>query len=254
MRLLTLTLNPAIDLTISLDHLVPGEVHRARASRSDPGGKGINVASVLADWGLQPAAHGLLGRDNAAPFEALFAAKGIADKCLRVAGATRTNLKLVDAADTTDINMDGPAITPEEAAAALAGVVAEAGPDALVVLAGSLPAACPPDTYAEAVAALRGRGARVLLDTSGAALQKALAAAVLPDVIKPNRRELADWAGRPLATMGDVLRVAGDLRARGVALVVVSMGAEGALFVGAGGALLARLAAGPLASTVGAGD
>ncbi|WP_043609768.1 PfkB family carbohydrate kinase, partial [Novosphingobium sp. B-7] len=67
MRVHTLTLNPAIDETITLDRLVPGQVHRARGVRQNAGGKGINVASCLADWRTPVSAHGLLGRDNAAP-------------------------------------------------------------------------------------------------------------------------------------------------------------------------------------------
>jgi hypothetical protein len=194
MRVHTLTLNPAIDETITLDALVPGQVHRARGVRQNAGGKGINVASCLADWGVPVSAHGLLGRDNAAPFEALFAAKPITDAMVRVDGATRVNLKLVDAHDTTDINLDGLAVTDETLATVLDGLAASAAPGDMVVLAGSLPG-CPPDCYATLVARLRGQGAHVLLDASGDPLTRALAAPVLPHVIKPNRDELAAWAG-----------------------------------------------------------
>jgi 1-phosphofructokinase len=157
MRVHTLTLNPAIDQTITLDALVPGQVHRARGVRQNAGGKGINVASCLADWGVPVSAHGLLGRDNAAPFEALFAAKPITDAMVRVDGATRVNLKLVDAHDTTDINLDGLAVTDETLATVLDGLAASAAPGDMVVLAGSLPG-CPPDCYATLVARLRGQG------------------------------------------------------------------------------------------------
>ncbi|WP_244914045.1 PfkB family carbohydrate kinase, partial [Methylobacterium frigidaeris] len=79
-RVLTLTLNPAIDRTVTLERLEPGTVHRAQAVRDDAGGKGINVASCLADWGIPVAAAGVLGADNATAFEALFSAKGIEDR------------------------------------------------------------------------------------------------------------------------------------------------------------------------------
>ena len=259
MRVHTLTLNPAIDETITLDALVPGQVHRARGVRQNAGGKGINVASCLADWAVPVSAHGLLGRDNAAPFEALFAAKPITDGMVRVDGATRVNLKLVDAHDTTDINLDGLAVTDETLATVLDALAASAAPGDMVVLAGSLPPGCPPDCYATLVARLRGQGAHVLLDASGDPLTRALAAPVLPHVIKPNRDELAAWAGEPLADMAALLAAARALQARGVAKVVVSMGSEGALFVNGDGALHARLPLPPLgplgvASTVGAGD
>ncbi len=253
-RILTLTLNPAIDRTVTLDRLVPGEVHRARAMRDDAGGKGINVASCLADWGLPVTAAGVLGAGNAAAFEALFAAKGIADRCLRVGGETRINLKLVDPAGTTDVNLPGLAVDPATLRAVRAMLAETAGPDTLVVLAGSLPAGAGTGLYAELTAALKARGARVLLDASGPPLAAALAAAPLPDMVKPNRHELEEWAGRPLPTLADVVDAARDLVRRGIALVVVSLGAEGAVFVRGTEALHALAPAIAVASTVGAGD
>jgi len=254
MRVVTVTFNPAIDQTLTLDHLVPGEVHRALSARENTGGKGVNVASCLADWGVEVAVHGLLGTANAAPFEALFAAKGIADRFVRRDGATRVNLKLVDRAGTTDVNMDGTPADPYQIEAVVAAVVAEAGADALVVLAGSLPPGFPQDIYARIVARLGGTGAPVLLDTSGVPLREALASDTLPDVLKPNRHELAEWLGAPVETRDEVHRAAADLHRRGVSLVAVSLGEEGGFFLSGEGALTARLAAGDVASTVGAGD
>ena len=108
MRIATVTFNPAIDQTITLDRLIPGEVHRARSVRQDAGGKGVNVASCLADWGASVSVFGLLGQDNATLFETLFEQKAIDDRFVRVGGDTRVNMKIVDDTDTTDINMSGP--------------------------------------------------------------------------------------------------------------------------------------------------
>jgi 1-phosphofructokinase len=257
-RVLTLTLNPAIDRTITLDRLEPGQVHRARAVRDDAGGKGVNVASCLADWGLPVAAAGVLGAGNAAAFEALFSAKGIADRCVWIPGETRTNLKLVDPAGTTDVNLPGLALDPATLRAVRTVLAEAAGPDTLAVLAGSLPEGAAPDLYAELTADLKARGARVLLDASGPALAAALAEKILPDAVKPNRHELEEWAGRPLPGLADVVEAARGLNRRGIALVVVSLGAEGAVFVGGQGpgqeALHALAPAISVASTVGAGD
>ncbi len=251
----TLTLNPAIDQTVTLDSLTPGAVHRAAAVRHDAGGKGVNVASCLADWGVRVAATGLLGADNAAPFTALFAAKGIADHFVRVAGETRTNIKLVDrrAGETTDINLPG--LRPGPAALAtveegLNGLVANG---TLVVLAGSLPDGLDPGAYAHFIPVLAGRGARVVLDTSGVPLARALAGD-LPFCVKPNRHELEVWAGRRLEDRADLLGVARRLNAAGVGLVAVSLGAAGALFVTAGEALHAGAREVTGGSSVGAGD
>lgn len=254
MRTLTVTFNPAIDQTVTLDRLVPGEVHRAHAVRQNAGGKGVNVASCLADWGVSVSAYGLLGSDNAAPFDALFAAKGIEDRFIRTAGATRVNLKLVDPAGTTDINLDGLAVDAGRAEMVAATICDAAREGDLVVLAGSLPPGCPPDTYAALTERLRAIGCRVILDTSGLPLKCALETGQPPHVVKPNRDELAQMLGRDLPDLAAMVEAAATLRHGGVALVVVSMGEHGALFVSDEGALTARLAVGELASTVGAGD
>lgn len=254
MRALTVTFNPAIDQTITIDRLEPGAVHRARSVRQDAGGKGVNVASCLADWGVPVGAFGLLGADNAAPFEALFAAKGISDHFLRRAGATRVNLKLLDAVDTTDINMDGATADPAQIEALVTAIEAQTDGESLILLCGSLPPGCPADIYAQMIARLHAKGATLLLDASGPPLAHALKGDVLPHILKPNRHELEEWHGAPLPDVADVARVAGALLARGVALVVVSMGEGGALFLSREGALVARLTADAVASTVGAGD
>ena len=107
--IVTVTLNPAIDQTITVEHLRLGSVQRAQAVQFNAGGKGVNVASCLADWGMPVVAAGILGAANAAPFEALFAAKGIADRFIRAPGETRTNIKIADVVTgtTTDINLPG---------------------------------------------------------------------------------------------------------------------------------------------------
>lgn len=254
MRIHTVTFNPAIDQTVTLDHLVPGGVHRADTVRQNAGGKGINVASCLADWGAQVTAHGLLGSDNAAPFDALFTAKPIDDRLIRIAGSTRVNLKIVDDAGTTDINLDGIAVDIRRVDMAVATLCASAQAGDLVVLSGSVPPGCPYDIYATLTARLRDQGCRVLLDTSGLPLKCALEAAVLPHIVKPNRDELADWLGQPLADVAALIEAGQALRAQGVELVVVSMGSDGALFLSAAGTLHARLTIDGIASTVGAGD
>ncbi|PWC47829.1 1-phosphofructokinase [Azospirillum sp. TSA6c] len=253
----TITLNPAIDQTITVEALKPGSVHRAKAVRHNAGGKGVNVASCLADWGTPVAATGLLGTGNAAPFEALFQAKGIADAFLRLPGETRVNIKIADLAanDTTDINLPGlsaDAGAVDRVRETVLGLVELGTP---VLLAGSLPEGLPADAYAALTADLAAAGARVVLDSSGAPLAAALASTgALPHCIKPNRHELEDWAGRPLPTNADLLNAARDLHRRGVSVVVVSLGADGALFVDGARALHGQLPPVQALSTVGAGD
>ncbi|NKF22125.1 1-phosphofructokinase [Solimonas marina] len=254
----TVTLNPALDQTITLDRLRPGSVHRARAVRVNAGGKGINVAACLADWGVATAALGALGRDNAASFDALFAARDIVDRCIRLPGDTRTNVKLVEQETgwTTDINLPGLTLGGVEfdmISAQLADVLRPGMP---VVLAGSLPPGIADDAWARLQAQASAVGARVVLDTSGAPLAAALAAPrhARPYAIKPNRHELEAWAGHALPDRAALLGAARGLLARDIGLVAISMGADGALFVRGDDALLARPPRIADGSSVGAGD
>lgn len=259
-QVIAVALNPALDHTIEVEHLRPGEVNRALRMQVDVGGKGINVASCLADFGILSAVTGQIGRDNAALFEALFRAKGIDNQCVYLDGLTRINTKLVDRAsgDTTDINMPGPALSEDDMQALQTSLLtrldALAGPTSWVVLAGSLPPLWPADTYQSLIEHVHRLGAKVLLDASGAALAAGIAAA--PDIIKPNRAELAELIGHPLDDTPAIVAAARELLARPNApdTVIVSMGGDGALFVNRQQALLAHPLQTPLISTVGAGD
>lgn len=253
---ITVTLNPAIDETITLDHLHPGQVHRARSVSLNAGGKGVNVASCLADWGLPVIATGILGEANDPVFTTLFDSKRIIDRFSRIAGDTRVNIKLVHATGTTDINLPGLAVTRDALSEVTATILGLAEPDSLVVLAGSLPAGVDDSLYRDLIDALSGRGARVLLDTSGAPLTAALdgRARHRPFCIKPNRAELEAWTGHPLPGMSDVASAARALLTRGLRLVVVSLGEKGAVFADDAQTLLATPPAIACTSTVGAGD
>ncbi len=257
-RIITVSLNPALDQTVTLDRLTPGTVQRAQSARIDAGGKGVNVASCLADWGVATAITGLLGADNAAAFEHLFAAKNIEDRCVRVPGTTRTNIKLVDESrgETTDVNLPGFTADASVLTVVRRDLRALCADANLVVLSGSLPNGLASDAYVELLEALARHGTRAVLDTSDAALTAALAApsTALPYAVKPNRHELEAWAGRALPTQADLLIAARELQARGVKLVVISIGEAGALFVHGDDALHALPPAIHTSSTVGAGD
>ena len=260
LQVVTVALNPALDQTIAVAGLQPGAVNRALRMQVDVGGKAINVASCLADFGVSAAVTGQLGRDNAALFEDLFRRKQIANHCCTLDGLTRINTKLVDVerGETTDLNMPGPELTAEAAAELLDQVLQRL--DVLiaqarwVVLSGSLPPGMPEDAYATLTRRIQAAGAAVLLDTSGAPLRAALTAG--PRLIKPNRHELAELLGEPLDSL-EALIVAGRAllnSANAPEWVVVSLGGDGALFLTREQALQAHPAPVAVTSTVGAGD
>lgn len=260
-RVFTLTLNPAIDQTVRLDHLVPGAVHRAHGQQSEAGGKGIGVAAVLAALGVSVTAAGWLGAENPALFEAAFAANGIRDGMLRLPGATRTNIKLADAqrGDSTDINLPGITLSDEARARAeadlLASVLTQIQPGDWCELAGSLPPGVDTGTWCRLADALTACGAQLMVDIGGAELGELLQHLRRPPAfLKPNRAELEALMGRPLDTVEAVAAAADELRRQGVPHVVVSLGGEGAVIVGDGGQWLALPPKVPVATTVGAGD
>ncbi|MEI6560753.1 MAG: 1-phosphofructokinase [Verrucomicrobiota bacterium] len=249
---LTLTLNPAVDRTVTIPRFTPGAVNRVEQTRDTPGGKGVNVASVLADHGHRVAVTGFLGRENCGVFEVFFAEKQIADRFVRIAGATRVGIKIVDPAahTTTDINFPGLSPSLPELAALRKQISALDAPWA--VLAGSLPPGVDSAFHRDLAAALKATGRKVLVDTSGEALRRAVDAA--PTILKPNLHELEELMGERLSSEMAVLHAARSFVARGIALVVVSMGKAGACFVTAEGEAIARPPEVEIQSSVGAGD
>lgn len=253
-EVVTVTPNPAIDQTVWIPGFRAGAVNRVVREERSAGGKGVNVASALARFGVPVAATGLLGTENAALFAAFLAEERIGDAFVRVPGSTRTGVKISDpeAGTTTDINFPGLAIAPDALAALEAAVADAVVPGRWIVLAGSLPRGVPDTVYRDLARVVHERGGLVALDSSGPALAAALGEA--PELIKPNREELEELTGRDLADRDAVIAAARVLVDAGVETVVVSLGADGALFVRAGEAVFAAPPPVTVASTVGAGD
>ncbi len=250
----TVTLNAAVDQTLDVPGFTAGAVNRAVAETRTAGGKGINVAAFLSGGAVPVTAAGFLGEDNASVFEALFRRRHIQDRCLRVPGSSRVNVKVVDreGGSVTDINLPGPQIRAESWHGLLTALDGLAPANDTFVLAGSVPAGVPETAYAEMLPRLRRHGVFIAVDASGPPLRHAVAAR--PDMVKPNAHELSELLGRPLGDRADVVRAARELSGVGIALVVVSLGAEGAVFVEGERALMAVPPPVQVASTVGAGD
>jgi len=250
----TVALNPVVDWTVWIPDFGTGRVNRVQRDQTDAGGKGVNVASFLADYGLRVAVTGLRGADNSEIFRSFLAIKGIADCFVDIPGRTRTGIKIVDQVQgqTTDINFPG---LPPRAADldALQQVLRDLIEQCdWFVLSGRLPPGVSPALYGELLRALKGAGKRTVLDTSGEALRLGVAEA--PAMIKPNLAELSELAGREIQTEAEILEVAGGLLAQGIQYVVVSMGEGGALFVGHDDAVSVVPPRIEVTSTAGAGD
>ena len=251
--IVTLTANPSVDRTIEVTELRPGTVIRARASRVDAGGKGVNVARALAAHGHKAKAVLPSGGAEGAQLEALLTGSGMDLLSVRIAGSIRANVTVVEAdGTTTKLNEPGPPLTQDELDA-LAATVSDAAASAeWAVLSGSLSPGAPADWYAELIRRLRGTGPRVAIDSSGPPLARAVTAQ--PDLIKPNREELAELTGRPIDTIADVVGAAVALTDRGVHTVLASLGPAGAVLARGNTAWHATAVAIEPRSTVGAGD
>jgi 1-phosphofructokinase len=253
MRIATVTLNPAIDMTVRVDGFQTNTVNRGQTMHFDAGGKGVNVASFLADYGHATAVTGFLGQENADIFEQLFARKRIDDQFVRIPGRTRIGVKIVDEAkqQTTDINMPGLLPTNEAMNTLLDTIERLAASYDWFALSGNLPPGAPTTIYATIITQLKRHGKQVALDTSGEALREGVRAG--PTVVKPNVDELQQLTGQSLPDEAAIEQAArkllGDIR-----LVVISMGERGALFVDAATTLIAIPPPVLVKSTVGAGD
>jgi 1-phosphofructokinase len=252
-KILTLTLNPALDLTVQLPRLEPGQVNRSDEMQAHAAGKGVNVAQVLADLGPQLTVSGFLGEANPQAFETLFAKRGFVDAFIRVPGETRSNLKLAESdGRITDVNGPGPLVS-EAAQQALLDRLEQIAPghDAIVV-AGSLPQGVSPAWLQALIERLKNLGLKVALDTSGEALRAALKAG--PWLIKPNTEELAEVFDCEVVSVAAQAEVASRLHAQGIEHVVISQGAQGVNWFSVGSAMHATPPKVSVASTVGAGD
>jgi 1-phosphofructokinase len=252
-KILTLTLNPALDLTVQMGALQVGQVNRSNAMLSHAAGKGLNVAQVLADLGHELTVAGFLGIDNQQPFETLFAHRQFVDEFVRVPGETRSNIKLAESSGRiTDLNGPGPYVGDDAQQALMARLdIIAPGFDAVVV-AGSLPRGVSPEWLQTLLLRLNALGLKVALDTSGMALRAGLSAS--PWLIKPNTEELAEALDAPIISIQSQAEVASRLRAQGIEHVVISQGSEGVHWFSSGVALQALPPNVVVASTVGAGD
>jgi 6-phosphofructokinase 2 len=253
--ILTVTMNPALDVSTSTDKVTDTHKLRCAAANYHPGGGGINVARVLQRLGSDCLALYPAGGMNGQRLRQLLDQEQVTSHCLAIAGETRESFHVHETASGRDFRfvLPGPALNPTEWQACLDGVGAFAAAPSWLVASGSLPPGVPVDFHAQLARLARTRGSRVVLDSSGPALAAALAEGVY--LIKPSLRELRELTGLPLETDTQRLAAARAIITAGQAQVVaLSLGEGGALLVTAGQALRASAVPVKVASTIGAGD
>lgn len=252
--LITLTLNPVLDRTLTVPRIEFDEMIRATTTRLDWGGKGFNVSRTLKALGLDSVAMGFVGGATGQMLERGLNKLGIATDFVHIGGETRTNVVIVDeqTGRYIKVNEAGPEVGEGEAIACfeLAGQRMQAGD--WWALCGSLPPGTPIDFYAQFIEMARERGARIMLDASGDALR--LGCAARPFLVKPNAVEAQEMSGIASDTPGAALQACGWFLEQGIELVALSMGAEGLVLASTAQAVWARPPAVRARNPTGAGD
>ena len=247
--IVTVTPNPAYDVTYETPALVPGEVHRVTTVHRRPGGKGVNVAAVLHALGEPVVATGLADPGFAAAVGRL----GVRSDFVAALPHVRSTVAVVDGTLTTSLWEPGTAPDdPVAAGVALAEKVAGLLPGAgCLVVSGSLPPGVGASLPADLARLAHDRGVPCVVDTSGAALRAA--AAVPGAVLMPNTDELADLCG-PVSTLSEVVAASRSLVAAGAGAVLATRGRDGIVVTTADGSWQVPAVAGVTGNPTGAGD
>jgi tagatose 6-phosphate kinase len=245
--ILTVTPNPALDVTYKVDHLRPGHTHRVTSVASRPGGKGINVARVLAQLGEPVIATGFIGGAAGDRLRRDLDQLDIEHAFVQIAGETRRTVAVVDSAGATLLNEPGPpvdAIAWQQLVAQVTSLLPRIG---VMVCSGSLPPDSPTSSLEPLLIAASAKSVSTIVDTSGPALASAVSAGAT--VVKPNAEELRDLTGI------DVPEAAAEaVRSSSAVAVIASRGPEGLLAVTDDGTWRARLREPVTGNPTGAGD
>jgi 6-phosphofructokinase 2 len=253
-QIVTLCMNPALDITTSTDVVRPTDKMRCTGARYDPGGGGINVAHVAQVLGAAATAVFPAGGPAGELVDSLLSAEGLTTQRIMIGGSTRESFTVDETSTERQYRfvLPGPALTTAEQTECLARLRRAAASATIVVASGSLPPGVPEDFYQEVANVCADIGVRLLLDTSGGGLTHIASGVFL---LKPSVRELQEAVGRVLRTGSEQLAAAMELIDCGVArYVLVSRGSAGAILASRDGGQLFAPVTVPPGSGVGAGD
>lgn len=256
--ILTITLNPAVDLATSVKQVVAGPKLYCKTPRVDPGGGGVNVARAICKLGGRATALVAVGGAMGERLCTLLAAEDVPTHPVEVGGETRQSFSVTDegTAEQFRFSVPGDAISPESAERLLAQIAEAAPLGGYVVLSGGVAPGLGDDFPQRVQAAIAPRTDRLIVDTSKAALARLITDPTGPVLLlRVDQREAALAAGHAMETPADSVRFASELISRGVArMVVTGRGAEGSVMVTESACYLCRAARVPVRSMVGAGD
>jgi 1-phosphofructokinase family hexose kinase len=219
--------NSAVDMVAETDAIRAGELIRLSSVCAYPGGKGVHVAQTCGALGEAVRLVGLIDDGHQPMFERVLGERGVTFRGVRMSSRLRTCYAIRDASGViTELLEWNTSIEPDTITQLERAFLIACEGASIAVVSGSLPSGAPSSLYAKLIARLHNRVPHVILDTSGPALEEALASG--PSVVKPNREEAARLIGRELSTMDDALDAVRDIARRGSRAAIVSLGAEGA--------------------------
>lgn len=253
-KIVTVTLNPALDKSIAVPKMIPEKKLQCTDAKVEPGGGGINVSRAIHKLGGESEAVFLSGGYTGKYFEELMLAENITATALPMKGTLRENFVVLDTSANLQyrFGMQGPEITEAEWQQVLDHIRHETKID-YVVASGSLPPGAPVDFFEKLAVIAKQKNAKLIVDTSGEALQRAVKEGLY--LIKPNLGELSNLYGKERLAKEEILNAARSIIAEGgCEIMVVSMGAEGAMLVTKDIQLQVKPPKVTIQSTVGAGD
>jgi 6-phosphofructokinase 2 len=253
--IVTLTLNPSIDESTSVSHVVADRKLRCNAPTHEPGGGGINVSRVVKNLGGETLAMYLVGGPTGQMFQTLLEHTGVANHPVSIKDLTRMDLMVIEESSGRQyrFGMPGPSVTEPEWQKCLTDLASLNFRPDYIVASGSLPPGVPDDFYTLVARISHQLGARLIVDTSGQALCEAVKGGVY--LLKPNMNELKSLVGKDLKDEYQIESEVKKLIKSGKSeIVVVSLGAAGVMMVSKEGTERVRAPTVPIISKVGAGD
>ncbi|HEL0717866.1 TPA: tagatose-6-phosphate kinase [Streptococcus equi subsp. zooepidemicus] len=227
--ILTVTLNPSIDISYPLEVLALDRVNRVEAVQKTAGGKGLNVTRVLAEAGQAVVATGFIGGKLGDFVIHQLQEQGISNQFFKIKGETRNCIAVLHEGMQTEILEAGPYIDMDEAEGFLNHMSIIAKQFDVLTFSGSLPKGLAAHYYQDLITMARAYGSKVVLDCSGAPLKAVLAGKDKPTVIKPNLEELEDLIGQPVTLDEErLISLLSQPLFEGIEWIIVSLGAQGA--------------------------
>ena len=231
--IVTVTLNPSMDKTGNLANYEHGETNHITDVIRDAAGNGIIASKTIKALGRKDSvATGFLGGINGERISLILDSMAIPNDFVKIAGDTRTNLKVVeDNGFVTEFNEPGPIVNESEIQTLTNKILGYAGEDTIFVFSGSIPRNCPDTIYADLITKVKEKGSKVVLDVHGDLLKTSISAQ--PDIIKPNKKESEDYYDMEFSVSEEGLIEMGKriVNEQGVGMVAISRGAMGAIFI-----------------------